>query len=56
MDASLYDSDQARVGEMLELPAQRAQNPQGYATRMRDVDGNDVICRLLATCQAPAGP
>lgn len=39
----LYDSDQARVGEMLELPAQRAQNPQGYATRMRDVDGNDVI-------------
>lgn len=39
----LYDSDQARVGEVLALPAQQAQNPQGYATRMRDVDGNDVI-------------
>lgn len=39
----LYDSDQARVGESLALPAQRLQNPQGYAIRMRDVDGNDVI-------------
>lgn len=39
----LYDSDFARIGETLDLPAGAATDIQGVALRTSDLDGNDVI-------------